>query len=293
MDNERINIMKNRKGFIAALDQSGGSTTKVLLNYGIKEEDIINEETMFDLVHQMRSRIISNKEFNSNKIIGAILFEKTMNSKIDNMYTSDYLLNKNILSFLKIDVGLEEEKDGVKLLKEIPNLEDKLKHAKDMNIFGTKMRSVIYEYNEQSIKNVIKQQFSLAKTVCKNNLVPIIEPEVDINSKDKEKIEDYLKSLILEELNNWNPNDKIIFKLTIPNKDNLYLDFYNYESVLRVVALSGGYELDEACNKLSKNDKVIASFSRALLQNLNINQSEEEYTKILKETIDKIYNSSI
>ena len=294
MNAEKLQIMKENKGFIAALDQSGGSSAKTLKAYGINEDEYSSEEEMFDLIHEMRKRVFTSKVFNNEHIIGAILFEKTMNSKVNDVYTADYLWNeKKILSFLKVDKGLDEQENGVKLMKPNPELTELLKVANERNIFGTKMRSVIYEANEEGIKDVVKQQFVIAKKICDSGLVPIIEPEVDINAPDKEKCEELLKEAIKKELETWNENDKIMFKFTIPTKENLYKELYDYPCVVRIVALSGGYSLDDACEKLSKNDNMIASFSRALLENLNAHQSEEEFDEKLNEAIVKIYNASI
>ena len=282
MDNKKLEVVKTRTGFIAALDQSGGSSAKTLEKYGIKKDEYQTEEEMFDLIHQMRTRVITSDVFNDNHILGTILFYKTMMGKIEGEYSADYLWNKkNIVSFLKVDKGLEEEENGVKLMKPIPDLEKQLDEANVKHVFGTKMRSVIYEANEKGIEDIVNQQFEFAKVICNKGLVPIIEPEVDINSKDKEK------------LNNWKLEDKIMFKFTIPTKANLYEDLYNYEAVIRVVALSGGYDIDKACELLSKNNKMIASFSRALLENLNVNQTKEEFDRELDNAITKIYNASI
>lgn len=294
MNDKMLEIMKNQKGFIAALDQSGGSSSKTLKAYGINENEYSSDEEMFDLIHEMRKRVFTSKSFTKDHIIGAILFEKTMNSKIDDEYTADYLWNKKgIISFLKVDKGLQDENNGVKLMKDIPNLVEQLKEANNKNVFGTKMRSVIYEANEQGIKDIVAQQFSFAKTICDNGLVPIIEPEVDINSKDKDVCEKMLKEEIKKQLANWNKEDKIMFKFTIPTTENLYLDLYDYECVVRIVALSGGYDIDTAVEKLAKNNKMIASFSRALLQDLRVNQSQEDFDNILNNVIVKIYNASI
>ncbi len=294
MDLEKLRMVKENDGFIAALDQSGGSSAKTLKAYGINEDEYSSEEEMFDLIHEMRKRVFTSKVFNNKHILGTILFEKTMNSKVNDVYTADYLWNeKKIVSFLKVDNGLAEENNGVKLMKPIPDLVEKLTLANERNIFGTKMRSVIYEANEEGIREVVKQQFEFAKTICENELVPIIEPEVDINAPEKEKCEEILKQEIIKVLDNWDENNLIMFKFTIPNKDNLYIDLYNYDCVIRIVALSGGYTLDDACEKLSRNDNMIASFSRALLQDLNVHQSEEEFDEKLNEAIIKIYNASI
>lgn len=294
MDNKKLEVVKTRTGFIAALDQSGGSSAKTLEKYGIKKDEYQTEEEMFDLIHQMRTRVITSDVFNDNHILGTILFYKTMMGKIEGEYSADYLWNKkNIVSFLKVDKGLEEEENGVKLMKPIPDLENQLDEANEKHVFGTKMRSVIYEANEKGIEDIVNQQFEFAKVICNKGLVPIIEPEVDINSKDKEKCEEILHEKIKEKLNNWKLEDKIMFKFTIPTKANLYEDLYNYEAVIRVVALSGGYDIDKACELLSKNNKMIASFSRALLENLNVNQTKEEFDRELDNAITKIYNASI
>ena len=294
MNNEMYEIIKNKKGFIAALDQSGGSSSKTLRAYGISEDKYSTEEEMFDLIHEMRKRVFTSKSFSNEHIIGAILFEKTMLSKVDGKYTADYLWDeKKIVSFLKIDKGLDELQNGVKLMKNIEGLSDELKEAKEKNIFGTKMRSVIYEANAEGIKQIVDQQFEIAKIICDAGLVPIIEPEVDIHSAEKEKCEEILKEEIKNKLATWNSKDKIMFKFTIPSVANHYLDLYDFECVVRIVALSGGYDIEEAVELLSKNNKMIASFSRALLQDLNVNQSSEEFDKKLEEVILKIYNASI
>lgn len=294
MNNEMYEIIKNKKGFIAALDQSGGSSSKTLKAYGISEDKYSTEEEMFDLIHEMRKRVFTSKSFSNEHIIGAILFEKTMLSKVDGKYTADYLWDeKKIVSFLKIDKGLDELQNGVKLMKNIEGLSDELKEAKEKNIFGTKMRSVIYEANVEGIKQIVDQQFEIAKIICDAGLVPIIEPEVDIHSSEKEKCEEILKEEIKNKLATWNSEDKIMFKFTIPSVANHYLDLYDFECVVRIVALSGGYDIEEAVELLSKNNKMIASFSRALLQDLNVNQSSEEFDKKLEEVILKIYNASI
>lgn len=294
MNNEMYEIIKNKKGFIAALDQSGGSSSKTLKAYGISEDKYSTEEEMFDLIHEMRKRVFTSKSFSNEHIIGAILFEKTMLSKVDGKFTADYLWDeKKIVSFLKIDKGLDELQNGVKLMKNIEGLPDELKEAKEKNIFGTKMRSVIYEANVEGIKQIVDQQFEIAKIICDAGLVPIIEPEVDIHSAEKEKCEEILKEEIKNKLATWNSKDKIMFKFTIPSVANHYLDLYDFECVVRIVALSGGYDIEEAVELLSKNNKMIASFSRALLQDLNVNQSSEEFDKKLGEVILKIYNASI
>ena len=249
---------------------------------------------MFDLIHEMRKRVFTSKAFTNEHIIGAILFERTMLSKVNDEYTADYLWNeKKIVSFLKVDKGLQDEANGVKLMKPIPELADELKEANEKHVFGTKMRSVVYEPNEDGIKAVVKQQFEFAKIICDAGLVPIIEPEVDINAPEKEKCEEILKAEVKKQLDSWNENDKIMFKFTIPTVANHYLDLYDYACVVRIVALSGGYDVDKAVELLSKNNRMIASFSRALLQDLNVHQSQDEFDAKLNDVIVKIYNASI
>ena len=294
MDLEKLKVVKERKGFIAALDQSGGSTAKTLEKYGISSDKYKNEDEMFELIHEMRKRVFTSPVFTSDKILGSILFYKTMNSKVNDKYTADYLWeDKNIVSFLKVDKGLAEENNNVKLMKDIPDLVDQLTLAKERHVFGTKMRSVIYGANREGIKEIVKQQFEFAKTICDNGLVPIIEPEVDINIPDKEEAENILKEEIINVLKNWNKEDLIMFKFTIPTIPNLYLELYNYECVVRIVALSGGYETDEACKLLKQNTNMIASFSRALLQDLFEYQTDDEFNQELENAINKIYDASI
>ena len=294
MNNEMYEIIKNKKGFIAALDQSGGSSSKTLKAYGIDESEYNTEEEMFNLIHEMRKRVFTSKAFTNEHIIGAILFEKTMLSKVNDEYTADYLWNeKRIVSFLKVDKGLAEQANGVKLMKEIPTLAEELREAREKNVFGTKMRSVIYEANEEWIRAVVKQQFEFAKQICDAGLVPIIEPEVDINAPEKEKCEEILKSEVKKQLDSWNEEDKIMFKFTIPTVANHYLDLYDYSCVVRIVALSGGYDVDKAVELLAQNNRMIASFSRALLQDLNVHQTQEEFDAKLNNVIVKIYNASI
>lgn len=293
MNKEMYEILKNRKGFIAALDQSGGSSGKTLALYGINEDQYNSEEEMFDLIHKMRQRVFTSNVFTNEHILAVILFEKTMMSKVGDMYTADYLwAERGIVSFLKVDKGLGELNNGVKLMKDMPTLLETLNEARNKHIFGTKMRSVIYEANREGIKEVVEQQFRYAKIICDNNLVPIIEPEVDIHAKDKKLCEEILKEEIIEQLHNWDVNDKIMFKFTIPTIANHYLDLYNYECVVRIVALSGGYSNVEACALLSLNNNMIASFSRALLEGINVNQTEEEFDEKLKDSIDRIYEAS-
>lgn len=294
MNKEQFERMKNGKGFIAALDQSGGSTPKALLNYGVKEDAYSNEEEMFEQVHEMRKRIIKDKAFTSDRILAAILFKVTMNSKIDGKFTGDYLWEeKGIVPILKVDEGLDVEKDGAQLMKPFKHIDELLANAKERNIFGTKMRSVVKELNEESIKKVVEQQFDYAKKISAAGFVPIIEPEVDIHAKDKAEIEDLLKKYLVEELKKLDKDTYVMFKLTLPEKENLYEDLYDFDQTVRVVALSGGYSRDEANERLRKNKGVIASYSRALTEGLNVNQTAEEFTKMLDDSIEKNYSASI
>lgn len=294
MNKEQFERMKNGKGFIAALDQSGGSTPKALLNYGVTEDAYSNEEEMFEQVHEMRKRIIKDKAFTSDRILAAILFKVTMNSKIDGKFTGDYLWEeKGIVPILKVDEGLDVEKDGAQLMKPFKHIDELLANAKERNIFGTKMRSVVKELNEESIKKVVEQQFDYAKKISAAGFVPIIEPEVDIHAKDKAEIEEALKKYLVEELKKLDKDTYVMFKLTLPEKENLYEDLYDFDQTVRIVALSGGYSRDEANEKLRKNRGVIASYSRALSEGLNVNQTAEEFTKMLDDSIEKNYSASV
>ena len=289
----QLEKIKSGKGFIAALDQSGGSTPKALADYGIAETEYANEDEMFDLVHRMRTRIITSPAFNSEYILGAILFKQTMDSKIAGMYTSDYLIDKGIVPFLKVDEGLADEENGVQLMKPMKGLNELLQRAKERNIFGTKMRSVIKEPHLDGIKSVVDQQFEMGKQIIAAGLVPIIEPEVDIHSEQKAACEELLKQEILTYLDQLEQSEKVMLKLTIPTATNLYKELVDHPMVLRVVALSGGYTRDEANEKLKRNDGVIASFSRALSQDLNANQSDESFDAALAEAVESIYHASI
>lgn len=294
MNLEKFNRIKNDNGFIAALDQSGGSTPKALRLYGINEDAYANEAEMFDLIHQMRTRIVKSKSFTSDRILGAILFEMTMERMVDGVPTPDYLWNeKKIVSFLKVDKGLAEEKNGVQLMKEIPNLKEIVEKGVKYGVFGTKMRSVVKEANEEAIKEVVKQQFDFAKTIIAGGLVPIVEPEVDINSKEKEKCEEILKREILVEIDKLSENENVMLKLTLPSVANFYRELVEHPRVIRVVALSGGYTREESNEMLAKNNGIIASFSRALSEGLNVNQTEEEFDKMLDESIESIFQASI
>jgi len=286
--------MKTGKGFIAALDQSGGSTPKALLQYGISEDSYSNDEEMFDLVHAMRTRIITCSAFDEDHILGAILFENTMDRSIEGVPTAEYLWkNKRIVPFLKIDKGLADLADGVKLMKPIPGLGTLLARAVKQGIFGTKMRSVIKEANPKGIKKIVEQQFEIAKIIMKAGLVPIIEPEVDINSKDKQDSEKILKEELFKQLALLKPEDKVMLKLSIPTLPNFYADLQKEEHVVRVVALSGGYSRDEANTLLAKNHGLIASFSRALSQDLHAQMSDDDFNRMLFTSIKGIYEASI
>lgn len=294
MQEKHLEIMKNGKGFIAALDQSGGSTPKALAVYGVTEDQYNNEEEMFNLVHKMRTRIITSPAFNSERILGAILFEQTMDRKIEGKYTGDYLSEeKGIVPFLKVDKGLADEANGVQLMKPIDNLNDTLQRANERKIFGTKMRSVIKKANPEGIKKVVEQQFEIGKQILAAGLVPIIEPEVDIFSEDKAQSEEILKEEILKQVNELADNQNIMLKLSIPTIANLYKELVDHPRVIRVVALSGGYPLAEANEKLKENDSIVASFSRALSQNLNVNQTEEVFNEKLNEAVEAIYDASV
>lgn len=285
--------MQNGKGFIAALDQSGGSTPKALKLYGVTEDQYSNEEEMFRLVHEMRKRIITSPSFTSERILAAILFKVTMNSKIDDLYTSDFLWEKKgILPILKVDSGLAELNNGVQLMKPF-ELDELLANAKERHIFGTKMRSVIKEYNEDGIREVVKQQFEYARAIIAQGFVPIVEPEVDIHAEEKSKIESFLKAEIVKELETMNEDQKLMFKFTIPTEANLYFDLVNFPCVLRIVALSGGYSREDANALLIKNQNMIASFSRALTEGLNVNQTQEEFDTMLNQSIESIVKASI
>jgi fructose-bisphosphate aldolase class I len=290
---KQLKRMQEGKGFIAALDQSGGSTPKALLGYGIQENEYSGEEAMYNLIHTMRSRVITNTSFSGDKILGVILFEKTLNSKIEGIPTTEYLWKKNIVSFLKIDKGLEEKAFEVQLMKAIPHLDEIIQDAKKKGVFGTKMRSVIYGYNRDSIIKIVQQQFNFARVIIENGLIPIIEPEVDIHAHNKKEIEMTLKEEIQHQLGLLNTSQHVMLKLTLPSEDNFYHELTQNHQVVRVVALSGGYDIDEATDKLSKNKGVIASFSRALLDDLRVNQSDAEFTKTLSTDIDRIYTASI
>jgi len=294
MNKLQLDRMKNDNGFIAALDQSGGSTPKALAIYGIPKEAYSSDAEMIQLVHEMRSRIMKSPAFTSERILAAILFEKTMDLKVDGKYSADYLWEtKGILSFLKVDQGLSDLQNGVQLMKPIPNLDELLTRANERHVFGTKMRSVISSVNEIGIKAIVDQQFEIGKIIVAAGLVPILEPEVDIHTPNKQQAEVILKKELLEHLKTLESNSQVMLKLTIPNVDNFYEELAKLPNVVRVVALSGGYSRDEANEKLVRNKYLIASFSRALSEGLNVNQSEEEFNHMLDESIQSIYVASV
>lgn len=294
MNNEQLNRMQSGKGFIAALDQSGGSTPKALAQYGIQESSFSNDEEMYTLVHEMRTRIIKSPAFDSEYILGAILFENTMDRKIDGLWTADYLWEKKqIVPFLKVDKGLAELTNGVQLMKPISNLDELLTRAVERNVFGTKMRSVIKEANVSGIREVVEQQFAVGIQIFKKGLIPIIEPEVDIYSADKTKSEEILKEEILKQLNALDKDVKVMLKLSIPTVNNFYSELMSNQNVVRVVALSGGYSREDANDRLAQNHGLIASFSRALSEGLSADQSDNDFNNTLKQTIKAIYDASI
>jgi fructose-bisphosphate aldolase class I len=285
--------IRNQPGFIAALDQSGGSTPKALKLYGVEENTYSGEQQMMDLVHQMRSRIVTSPVFTGDRIAGAILFEATMDRDFGGKPAADYLWNdKKVVPFLKIDKGLADEANGVQLMKPMPTLDDLLKKAKAKGIFGTKERSVIKQNNPEGIKAVVKQQFEVARQVLSHGLVPIVEPEVDIKNPDKKGSEEVLKKEILAELDKLSANQQVMLRLTIPDVDNLYADLVKHPRVLKVVALSGGHSREEANKRLARQNGMIASFSRALSEGLTAQQSDAEFNKALDGAIESIYQAS-
>jgi fructose-bisphosphate aldolase class I len=291
VDEQQLNKIKSDPGFIAALDQSGGSTPKALKLYGIDESEYSGDDEMFDLIHQMRSRIITNSAFNGERIVGAILFEQTMDREIEGKGTAEFLWqDKGVVPFLKIDKGLEDEVDGVQLMKPNPGLDALLERAKAKGVFGTKMRSVIKVADEAGVTANVAQQFEVGKQILSAGLVPIIEPEVDINSTSKAAAEQLLKARILAELDSV--DGQIMLKLTLPEEDGFYTELVEHPKVLRVVALSGGYSRDEANRRLALNPGVIASFSRAFTEGLSAQQSDEEYTKMIDASIQSIFDAS-
>jgi len=290
---QQLEKVRTAPGFIAALDQSGGSTPKALGLYGVGEDAWSDDEGMFDVVHQMRTRIITSPSFGGDRILGAILFENTMDREIEGQPTASYLWNvKNVAPFLKVDNGLADEENGVQLMKPIPELPALLDKAKANGIFGTKMRSVIKQANPAGVKAIVDQQFEIGKQIVAAGFVPIIEPEVDIHCPDKAAAEDLLHAEIMEQLNNLGSDDLVMLKLTLPEKDNLYADCIAHDNVARVVALSGGYSREEANDRLSRNNGMVASFSRALSEGLKAQQTAEEFDAMLDSSIGAIAAAS-
>jgi fructose-bisphosphate aldolase class I len=290
---QQTDKLRTQAGFIAALDQSGGSTPKALKLYGIAEGSWANDQDMMDLVHSMRSRIITSRAFDGNRILAAILFEDTMDRNIDGRPTAEYLWDvKHVVPILKVDKGLEAEANGVQLMKPMPALDALLDRARAKGIFGTKMRSVIKQANPEGIRKIVEQQFEVAARILAKGLVPIIEPEVDIHCPDKAQAEDLLKSAILEKLDTVPQDRRVMLKLTLPSRDNLYAECIKHPRVLRVVALSGGYSRDEANARLARQKGMVASFSRALTEGLSAQQSQQEFDSALDQSIQSIYEAS-
>ena len=294
MNQQMFDQVKAGKGFIAALDQSGGSTPKALKLYGVDESEYSGNEAMFDLIHKMRSRLIKSKVFTGDRIVGAILFEMTMERQIDGIGSAEFLWSKKkIVPFLKIDSGLAAEVNDVQIMKPIPELAGRIGAANKHGVFGTKMRSVINLANEKGIEAVVAQQFEIGKEIIAGGLIPIIEPEINIKSAQKEQAEDILKTCLLNHLNKLSDAQTVMLKLTIPTKTNLYQELVAHPRVLKVVALSGGYSRDEANQLLSQNTGVIASFSRALTEGLSAKQNDDQFDALLDSTIQSIYNASV
>lgn len=285
--------VKNEVGFIAALDQSGGSTPKALKLYGVDESAYSNDEEMFACVHAMRTRIVTSPSFDGKRVLGAILFENTLDREIDGKSSARYLWDeKNVVPFLKVDKGLDEEEDGAQVMKPMPDLADLLAKATAQDVFGTKMRSVIKLANKAGVKAVVDQQFEIGKQILAAGLMPIIEPEVDITSAEKAAAEELLKAAIMAQLDDLDDSQQVMLKLTLPEQANFYSELVNHPRVLKVVALSGGYSRKVANEKLSQNSGMIASFSRALTQGLNAQQSDEDFNAELDSTIQGIYDAS-
>jgi len=290
---QQLEKMKNQDGFIAALDQSGGSTPKALGLYGVTEDAWSNDDEMFAVVHAMRSRIMTSPKFTGERILGAILFENTMDRDVEGRPTADYLWEvKKVVPILKVDKGLAGEANGVQLMNPMPDLDALLSKAKSKGIFGTKMRSVIKQADAEGIKAIAAQQFEIGKRICDAGLVPIIEPEVDIHCPDKAAAEDILKVAIMDELNQLGADQLVMLKLTLPERDNLYTDAIDHPNVVRVVALSGGYSRDEANDRLRRNHRMVASFSRALAEGLSAQQSDDEFNSTIDASIDSICRAS-
>jgi fructose-bisphosphate aldolase class I len=294
MNQEMLSQMKSGKGFIAALDQSGGSTPKALKLYGLDETSYSNESEMFDRIHEMRTRLITSPAFNGERVIGAILFEMTMDRSVDGLGSAEYLWQrKHVVPFLKVDNGLADEVDGVQLMKPIPQLDARIESANRHGVFGTKMRSVINLANSSGIRSIVAQQFEFGKEIIAGGLVPIIEPEVNIKSAEKQEAETILKQELLEFVSSLSADQNIMLKLSLPTEADLYKELVAHPRVVRVVALSGGYSRDEANALLSQNHGVIASFSRALTEGLTAQQSDSEFNAALDRTIQSIYEASL
>jgi len=294
MNQQMFDQVKAGKGFIAALDQSGGSTPKALKLYGVEESEYSGDEAMFDLIHKMRSRLIKSKVFTGDRIVGAILFEMTMERQIDGIGSAEFLWNnKKIVPFLKIDNGLAAESNDVQLMKPIPELSARIAAANKHGVFGTKMRSVINLANAAGVEAVVAQQFEIGKEIIAGGLIPIIEPEVNIKSEQKAQAEEILKTSLISHLNKLNENQTVMLKLSLPTKPNLYQDLVNHPRVLKVVALSGGYSRDDANKMLAENKGVIASFSRALTEGLSAKQSDDQFDALLDSTIQSIFDASV
>lgn len=291
---QQLKNMKTEDGFIAALDQSGGSTPKALALYGIKDDAWSNDDEMFAVVHQMRTRIMASPNFNGQRILAAILFENTMDRAVEGKPTASYLWDvKNVVPILKVDKGLADENDGVQMMKPNPGLDDLLVKARSKGIFGTKMRSVIKQANADGVTAIVQQQFEVGRQICAAGLVPIIEPEVDIHCPEKSRAESFLRDALLSELNGLNSDEQVMLKLTLPEEDNFYSQCVNHANIVRVVALSGGYSREEANARLSRNAGVIASFSRALAEGLAAQQSDDEFNTTIGSSIESIYQASI
>ena len=291
--NQQIDKIRNQPGFIAALDQSGGSTPKALAIYGVAADAYSGDDEMFDLVHAMRTRIMTSPAFTGDRIMGAILFENTMDREVEGKATADYLWQvKRVVPFLKVDKGLADEQDGAQVMKPMPDLDDLLQRARAKNVFGTKMRSVIKTDNAAGVNAVVDQQFEIGRRIVEAGLVPIIEPEVDINSPAKAATEDLLKSALLNQLDALGDGQLVMLKLTLPEQDNFYRDCIEHANVLKVVALSGGYSREEANARLARQNGMVASFSRALSEGLSAQQSDEEFNAMLDASIESIFQAS-
>ncbi|MBK6858299.1 MAG: fructose bisphosphate aldolase [Microthrixaceae bacterium] len=294
MNQEQLEKVRNGQGFIAALDQSGGSTPKALKLYGIEEDSYDGDSAMFDLIHQMRSRIITSPSFGGDRVLGAILFEQTMDRQIDGVDTAEYLWNaKQVVPFLKVDKGLEDEVNGAQVMKPIGGLGDLLERAKAKGVFGTKMRSVIKLADPAGVQAVVDQQFAIGREIVAAGLVPIIEPEIDIHSPQKAEAEELLRAAIAEQADSLGSDELVMLKLTLPETDGFYQSLVDHPNVVRVVALSGGYSREDANDRLARNPGVIASFSRALTEGLSAQQSDDEFNAVLDASVKGIYEASI